>query len=118
MTKKMKRFTVKRSKWARGGQNGSSLLLNQQGSMCCLGFAANQISCILKKKLALAACPDEVFKGASFLTRLDDEGYVVDNKLSDEAIEINDSHLINDNEREEQLKKLFRKHGIIVTFKD
>jgi hypothetical protein len=35
--KDVKEFTIKRSKWARGGMNGPSALLNSLGNMCCLG---------------------------------------------------------------------------------
>ena|SRR5271154_1987156 len=32
-----KSFTIIRSKWARGCENGQSKLLNYEGNMCCLG---------------------------------------------------------------------------------
>lgn len=40
------KLEIDRLTWARGGMNGTSLLLNVDGNMCCLGFAA--IECGLK----------------------------------------------------------------------
>jgi hypothetical protein len=118
---KMKKFTVRRSKWARGREGGDAKLLNKQGNMCCLGFAACQISRIPKKKLLNAGTPEEVFKGESFLTdieRYDGEISICDNTLTETAIGINDSLTLTDEDREKQLKALFRKHGVIVKFVD
>jgi len=118
----MKKFTVKRKKWARGGQNGEAALLNRQGCMCCLGFAANQISRIPKKQLADEGEPCNVYKASSFLTiaerNEDCELDIVNNDLSHKAIVINDDEDISDRLREEKLKKLFRKHGVLVKFVD
>jgi hypothetical protein len=116
---KMKKFTVRRSKWARGSEGGDAKLLNAQGNMCCLGFASCQISRIPKKKLLHACTPEEVFRGGSFLTdiqRDDGEVSICDNTLTNAAIEINDSLTLTDEDREKQLKALFRKHGVIVKF--
>lgn len=40
------KLVIDRLKWARGGMNGPPMLLNSDGNMCCLGFAA--IECGLK----------------------------------------------------------------------
>ena len=115
---KMKRFTVRRSTWVRGGEGGDAQLLNGQGNMCCLGFAICQISkCIPIKQLKGAGYPDEVFKRESFLTVMDD-GDVADNALTTKAASINDDTSISDTVRERRLTKLFRQHNIIVKFVD
>lgn len=113
----MKKFTVKRSKWARGGMNGHSRLLNIEGCMCCLGFATNQISRIPKDKLANRSCPEDVFEKQSTFTTMDSK-CVVDNELSINAININDDRILTEKMREKRLTELFRKHKINVKFVD
>lgn len=115
----MKKFTVKRSRWARGGNNGKSRLLNEDGNKCCLGFAICQISKhIPVERLLNMGCPNNVFSKESFLTYVDEDGIVNDNLLADYAMAINDDHLMLDKMREQELKKLFREHKIIIKFVD
>lgn len=118
---KMKSFTVRRKKWARGGKNGEAALLNQDGNMCCLGFAACQISRIRRSELADEGEPQNVYKDKSFLTdveRYDDNVDVTNNDLASKAMTINDNEKLSENEREKRLTKLFRKHNIIIKFVD
>lgn len=114
----MKKFTVRRSKWRRGGpkhvDKGITSLLNRQGYMCCLGFAINQICKIPKKDLLEEAFPSHVFENKSTFT--DEDG--CNNDLAKRAIDINDYSKISDKIREERLTALFKKHDIKVTFKD
>lgn len=115
----MKRFTVRRSKWRRGGPKnihtmGYTNLLNEQGFMCCLGFACNQICRIPKKKLLGESLPDKVIGNES--TFVDRHG--VNKNFVYTAVRINDASYINDKVREARLKKLFKENGILVTFKD
>jgi hypothetical protein len=119
---KMKSFTVRRKKWARGGINGEAALLNDEGCMCCLGFAACQISRIPKTILFDEGEPNGVYKSNSFLTVLekleDDSTEVSNNDLANRAMAINDDTDISDKMREAKLKRLFRKHKIIINFVD
>ncbi len=41
--KRLKVLVLEGSRWARGGKNGNSLLLNEKGGMCCLGFLAKSL---------------------------------------------------------------------------
>lgn len=115
----MKKFTIRRSKWRRGGiqynnDKGQTFLLNNQGYMCCLGFATNQICRIPKKDLLEQGAPTCVFENKSTFT---DEGGC-NNDLTKRAIRINDACNISDKVREKRLTALFKKHDIKVTFKD
>ncbi len=118
----MKKFTVRRKKWARGGKNGRAELLNSDGNMCCLGFAACQVSRKTHEQLLNCGKPSEVYLRKSFLTdEYRPEPNWVDvsnNKLTQKAITINDSVKITDETREKRLKALFRKYGIIIKFVD
>ncbi len=120
---KKKSFTVRRKNWARGGKNGEAALLNLEGNMCYLGFACNQISRVRKKDMLSLPSPMGVLRAPSFLTEGEyDAGYgewdVEDNALTKEAMTINDNASITDKTREERLKKLFKKHNVIVKFVD
>jgi hypothetical protein len=115
----MKTITVDRKKWARGGKNGDACLLNDQGNMCCLGFAARQISRISRSALADAGMPCDVYMKPSFLTEIDtssNPNEVQDNALSRAAANFNDDLKISDKMREYKLTRLFKKHGIKIRF--
>jgi hypothetical protein len=114
----MKTITIKRSKWARGGMNGDSFLLNEAGNMCCLGFAANQMNRIARCELFEGATPEDVYTKASPFTNVDEDGFVKDNVLSETAIMINDNARISDKVRERRLTTLFKKFGIKIKFVD
>ena len=113
---KMKKFTVRRKNWARGDHPGTKLL-SGDGYMCCLGFAACQVSRIPKKRLLYCGEPNEVYRASSFLT--ESYGYdVMNNDLAAQAMAINDDTRMDDATRELRLKSLFRDHKIIVKFVD
>lgn len=116
----MKKFTVRRSKWRRGGPHyseknkGTTFLLNEEGYMCCLGFACNQICRIPMEKLLNNSYPWEVAN--SNTTFVDSEGNSPD--FVKKAVNINDNEKISNKVREARLTKLFADNGIKVTFKD
>ena len=113
----MKKFIVKRSNWIRG--TGQGELLSDEGKMCCLGFAVNQICRIPKRELLGISHPVSVlsnFRNTTF-TKQSDVGSVPDSKpFVDMAIDVNDNGAISDKTRERLLTKIFRKAGITVTF--
>lgn len=108
----MKKFTVRRSKWYRG--DSGALLLTNNGQMCCLGFAVNQICRVTKKDLLNEARPSNVlFRDTPFTHS---EGQ--DRLFIEKVIDINDCEDISDSVREKRLTKIFKENGIKVTFKD
>jgi len=122
MTTKTRKVKISRKTWLRGSMD--SYMVNTIGQMCCLGFAANQISRISKKRMRLKSGPEDVYQTRSFLTFLgqsyygDDGVVVLDNTFANQAMVINDNCQISDKVREYQLKRLFKKNDIELTFVD
>lgn len=121
----MKTFIIKRSKWARGGKNGSSQLLNEKGAMCCLGFFSRKLGatpkqirdvpaphCLVQKFIVddnapLAKKWKRLFKGlvVGKLNRL------TRTNLADKMMPLNDNEEVSELEREKGLTKMFAKLG-------
>lgn len=115
----IKRKTVKisRKKWLR--HRSDTMMCDNQGKMCCLGFAANQVSGIPKSRMLNNSAPENVYKKPSFLTKMRGvDGVLINNSFAEKAIEINDEHTFTDVIREKKLKSLFRKNGVDLTFTD
>lgn len=111
----MKTFPIPRSKWARGGINGQSALLNYDGNMCCLGWFAKAngatdeqmegvsspcyfpMSKSVDKKLQQALAP--LVRGIS------------DSRLCVQMINSNDNEDHSESFREAELTKLFAEIG-------
>lgn len=108
---KMKTILIDRTKWLRGQDNGT--LLNDEGKMCCLGFLCHQLR-ISKKNLLNIGMPDELSENFTLPEWLRVEG----NSNSDVAFAArrNDSTTIEDVQREREIKKIFKKHGLIAKF--
>lgn len=123
------KLTIDRSKWANPGlDNGSSMLLNSDGGMCCLGFA-----CIAAgvpeeeifdrgepEGLDVAAVKRAPDGWSSLLWHIEEADYspavVGNSKFARAAIRINDDVLYTQAEREEKLIKLFADNGVELEF--
>jgi hypothetical protein len=122
----VKILTIQRSKWRRGGGNsykvegyGPTRLLNDRGYMCCLGFDA--LACgFTENNIYDRTDPESLgFKGLATTRpgyaelRLDFKSAFLPKNTPpvQEAITINDSHHITDDEREEALHVVFRQLG-------
>ncbi len=124
--KDVKSFTVKRSKWKRGGKGpGETFLLNKEGHMCCLGFYA--LACGLPKKniREVVAPRDLVRAGKNWNTVLVEKekapsGYefVLNSDTAVDAIRANDDQELSDKDREADIKDTFKLVGIKVKFVD
>lgn len=121
-------FTIDRSKWRCGGGDdgdrargtGATLLLNEEGYMCCLGQFCQQLGV---DGLLRRATPDVLHRlDKRDLTPLvgilvnQENGRFYDNDLCQLAVEINDDHECNDAERETALTELLAKHGHTLRF--
>ena len=125
--KKQRKIRIKRSKWLRGDPSDhfkddqksyiTTYMCDRDGRMCCLGFAANQISGIAKKEMVELSEPADVYIRQSFLTNTID-GVAFNSRLAVLAIEINDAQNITEEQRETELTKLFKKNGIELEFVD
>jgi len=122
-TTKLKEFTVNRKRWDRGA-NAHGALLNEESTMCCLGFLAR--SCDLK-----AADIRDRSDFSSFSNRYHVEtnerlvsrvpGLYVKSglrtkQIHDDIVEVNDAGELNDTQREVKLARLFKRAGIRVRF--
>ena len=114
--KPLKTFTIKRSKWARGGKNGGSSLLNrEEGTMCCLGFFGKKngatdeeiVGWGMPTTAVIYGAPKGAFPG--IVRRNNDECMMT--QVGEKCIEVNDRGDISDDVRESRLTKLFAKIG-------
>lgn len=105
--KKIKKLVVSRSKWLRG----TASWLYDGGRMCIMGFACAAAG-VKKSKLRSKVNPNELGIDVPGICRSNRHS-----KLTENAIQINDSSEINDCAREEQLIKLFKSRGIALKFR-
>lgn len=105
----MKTFVVKRTRWLRGRM---SVLRDDRGRQCCLGFVGRQCG-VKAKDLLHVLLPrdlaDKNFINYPQLTR--GMGW-------DDFSDINDSEELSGKDREEQLKALALKAGFRFKFVD
>jgi hypothetical protein len=126
--KMLKELVIDRKRWDRTTDkqlSGERLLNPDNNKMCCLGFLSR--ACGVPKKLILdITMPENVtfesdnagepiypknFNKKTF------EKFVVDH-VSHQLSEVNDSSDFTPKEKETKIKKLFRKAGITVKFKN
>lgn len=129
----MQQLIIDRSKWRTGRvyldngslkKYGSTLLLNRQGYMCCLGFYCEQLVGIPKNGLLGVPSPeelniDDIHNIELLVTKIDDyeDGYtLVPTGFTTDAIEINDSISLSSKDREDQIVNHFKKIDVEVIF--
>ncbi len=107
--KSLKPLVIDRTRWLRGDE-WKSMLRDEVGNMCCLGFA-----CLAKgldpEQIAFVPRPDD----------LDQSGEELDDwelNVVERAMEINDDYRIDDMAREARLVPVLAKLGFAVTFVD
>lgn len=130
---KVKAFTVDRSTWINGQMKQiyenagldrpNSMLLNDQGQMCCLGFYA-QACGIPRNKLDGVASPESVNIGVE--VALKRFGPIVESgagwsgfmnsELASDLMAANDKGAVSPKRREQRIARLFKKGGIKVKF--
>ena len=120
----MKTVEINRAKWARGKINGYPSLLNEDGNMCCLGFACKQLLGLTDNQIRHIGEPHEAINGTfncdyTVFTNFEEErSQHYDNDFALTAMKINDSTSIEDSLRETNLIKLFSDNGLELTFED
>lgn len=114
----MRKFVIDRATWRCGGTgphrhgDGNTLLLNEQGDMCCLGHMALQSGC----------CEFEIESRGTplFVSRLSQDkllsGVGDHSGFVDAAITINDNYTLSREEREEKLIELGKKYDVEISF--
>jgi hypothetical protein len=121
----MQKIVVDYNKWRSGGfgqykvGEGGISLLNDEGYMCCLGFACLQLEPSLwPEKIRGYVEPQELDVNIESLTLEDEDGdhLYYNTLLSDAAIEINDDESTSPEEKIESLTKLFKEHNLELEF--
>ena len=108
-----KTLTIKRSQWCRGGKEkyGPSMLCNDRGFRCCLGFLGR--ACGLKDgQMVDIAAPisEELGEGRNLFPKPKEDWGVF--------MEVNDDPNMSSHQREKKLTELFKDElGIKVKFK-
>jgi hypothetical protein len=102
---KLKTFTIIERKWARGGKGGASMLRNNSGHKCCLGFLAQAAGA---QKITGAYYPHHMMDCEVVLPRL---ATMTGHLLSRRIARINDCERLTDADRKKRLAPLFRKIG-------
>lgn len=110
------RFIIDRATW-RNAKHGTGTvsLKNEEGYKCCLGFICEQSGITdICNRINPESLSQKDTKKVPFLVMGVKIGRHTD--LSNEAMTINDSYFCSNEEREEKLKVLFAKYGIIIEF--
>jgi len=109
-------LTINRKKWSRGNvfPTEETSLLTERGHMCCLGFYCRKIG-YTKSSIVDQATPQYIMpikrKLKVLLTK---SGR--DNDLCGQLISANDSRILDEKDREKQIKKLMKEMNVDVTF--
>lgn len=120
---KLQEFTIDRSVWRRGRNEGPGIysqLLNDSDGMCCLGIYLKACGAAVSDLHGMSA-PTSLINGpsppglprkAEWLVGPDDAGGIVES----EFVWINDHKTIAPSTRERKLRALFKKYGVTVHF--
>jgi hypothetical protein len=116
----MKKLVINRKKWLRGPDR-DSMLLDDHGRMCCLGFAARQLCGAKPKDIrghsSPASKPDVFETDLAWLIKKSRGLPIQDSTVGNHLMSINDqSEGITDAKRERRIAAIFKKKGVRVTF--
>lgn len=108
-----KKVVIDRSKWLNAYTRytlGPSVLLNQNGNMCCLGFvcAAEGIS---TEDMLHRITPRFIGQPKSLVNTTKGGLYISNTELCNQAMEYNDESSLSKSGRENALKKIFAAEG-------
>lgn len=116
---------IDRAKWRTGaGGNfltgkGNTLLLNDEGFMCCLGFRCHQMG--IPKNDLLGICTPGSFSLSSrydIPDLIEEKPWGWDNSsFVEDAVKINDDMFLTPEQREKAITEHFKKIGVTVEFK-
>lgn len=117
----MKTIIIDEKKWRCGkeGKNsrgkGETLLRNEEGYQCCLGFACQQLG--YRGKITGYTEPSYLpvtIKGLSI--KDSDYGYIGNSEFAFQAIKINDDATLTHSQRKKKLVALGKKHNFLFKF--
>jgi hypothetical protein len=108
------KLKIKRKRWLRGvGSDDAYLYRSEDRKMCCLGFYARALGYPVNKIRDIQD-PENCDDKEDMDSLLNEYGY--NNSICQNLIHVNDSPSFGDSDREVQIKKLFKKIGVDVTF--
>lgn len=116
----MMELTIERSRWLRGKQSQSGLLVD--GKMCCLGFLCKKLGATDESMEGISMPNDETCRFKSTLPEwlqsdgIFYKGYELITNDVELAAKHNDSANLSDHEREVLIADLFARHDIQVKF--
>ncbi len=111
-----KNVVVKRSKWLKGDVE-ESVLLNEKGKMCCLGFLAREAG-FTPKQIRKVCQPDDLNKQIIGLTKPIGFDQLWGTRTCFALMSANDSGILTDQAREKKIKSLGKKIGVTFKFVD
>lgn len=120
----MRKIRINRAKW-RAGEGGASTescgsgsteLLNEEGFMCCLGFATQQLAHKSKDLIEGQGDPSTLDFVVKPLNKRLEDGCIVLDELSNKAITINDAEHTTLGQKEKELTALFAEHNLKLEF--
>ena len=107
------KLIIKRSKWCRGNKNlsteGDSMLLTDEGTMCCLGFLALECG-LARDEIENVSEPKELSGAAK-------QKWPKHTDLVSQLIIANDATRLSEVARENKIKRLMAQAGVEVIFK-
>lgn len=122
MKKLTKKVRINRARWRTGhnGPNatgrGETLLLNPEGYMCCLGFAAKQLGKIPNARVMDSGEPDDLKCVITPLTKRKSSGFICNTEFSNKCVRVNDDSSLTRKQRERNLIRKFNAEGIELEF--
>jgi len=111
-----KEFTVKRSEWLRGTDDG--MLLDPWHKMCCLGFHALACGFGQDDLRAAESMPDDLVAVAPEALDEEYKEWALKRDLLNDIAKDNDNSKLSDFDREQQLARKFAAMGITIHFED
>jgi hypothetical protein len=121
--RRVTKFTIDRKKWLNGTvfrnePDTASLMRNEKGQMCCLGFygAACGLSARALTDKSDPSLVPGLPKEMHWLTQDDVPFGAVPSNACYDLMNANDTFAYDDEEREEEVARLFAKRGIEVLF--
>lgn len=115
------KLTIVRSRWARGGINGPSRMLNDHGNLCCLGFlgrACGYPDYLLQRRPdPVSVVRAQLHTQCSFPKGLLTDGDCLTD-IGHSLVNANDNPTLAEDVREEHIASLMTEIGVEVTFVD
>lgn len=135
---KPKKVVISRATWVRGthalgpgnrtyDERGSSMLLNDKGHRCCLGFVGQQLCGVTDEEAKVSYYPSGGRVVQKFRRHLPElfSGYVISEEtqrdlstVCNTILRINDNNTIKGDRREKELIELFKSIDVEIEFVD